>query len=188
VACALAPFVRRRRAESIERQQLKWLALVAAASGLAGAAGFITIGSGNSAVAIVGGLLLVVALVGVAVGIPVAVGLAILRYRLYDIDRVINRTLVYALLTAVLGLGYAGAVWSWGSCSESVRAPPAGRWPPPPWPPPPCSSQPAGGPSRPSTNASTAQVQRDPDHRGLRRPTARPTRPGHPVGRAGGGR
>jgi hypothetical protein len=110
VACALAPFVRRRRAGPIERQQLKWLAFVAAASGLAGAAGFITIGSGNSAVAIVGGLLLVAALVGVAVGIPVAVGLAILRYRLYDIDRVINRTLVYALLTAVLGLGYAGVV------------------------------------------------------------------------------
>jgi hypothetical protein len=110
VACALAPFVRRRRAGPIERQQLKWLAFVAAASALAGAAGFITVGSGNSAVAIVGGLLLVVALGGVAVGIPVAVGLAILRYRLYDIDRVINRTLVYALLTAVLGLGYAGVV------------------------------------------------------------------------------
>jgi hypothetical protein len=47
-------------------------------------------------------------LVGVAVGIPVAVGLV--RYRLYDIDRLINRTLVYGLLTAVLGLGYAGAV------------------------------------------------------------------------------
>jgi hypothetical protein len=110
VACALAPFVRRRRAQPIERQQLKWLAFVAAASGLAGAAGFLMVGYGNSAVAIVGGLLLVVALVGVAVGIPVAVGLAILRYRLYDIDQVITRTLVYGLLTAVLGLGYAGVV------------------------------------------------------------------------------
>jgi hypothetical protein len=103
--------VRRRRADPIERQQLKWLALVAGGSGLAGATGFLlaTI-SDNSAASIVGGLLLVVALVGVAVGIPVAVGLAILRYRLYDIDRVINRTLVYALLTAVLGLNYAGVV------------------------------------------------------------------------------
>jgi hypothetical protein len=41
VACALAPFVRRRRAQTIERQQLKWLAAVAAGSGLAGVAGFV---------------------------------------------------------------------------------------------------------------------------------------------------
>jgi MFS family permease len=41
------------------------------------------------------------------IGIPLAVAVAILRYRLYEIDRIINRTLVYGLLTAVLGLGYA---------------------------------------------------------------------------------
>jgi hypothetical protein len=109
-ACALAPFVRRRRAGPIERQQLKWLALVAGGSGLVGATGFLMAGFASSTATVVGGLLLLVALVGVAVGIPVAVGLAILRYRLYEIDRVINRTLVYALLTAVLGLGYAGVV------------------------------------------------------------------------------
>jgi hypothetical protein len=44
------------------------------------------------------------------VGLSVAVAVAVLRYRLYDIDRLINRTLVYGVLTAVLGLGYAGAV------------------------------------------------------------------------------
>jgi hypothetical protein len=124
VACALAPFVRRRRAEPIERQQLKWLAFVAGGSGLAGATGFLLAASENGTATIVGGLLLVVALVGVAVGVPVAVGLAILRYRLYDIDRLINRTLVYGLLTASLGLGYAGAVLVLGQLFGGIRGEP----------------------------------------------------------------
>ena len=43
-------------------------------------------------------------------GVALAIGVAILRYRLYEIDRVISRTLVYATLTVVLGAGYAGLV------------------------------------------------------------------------------
>ena len=62
VACALAPFVRRRRAEPLQRQQLKWLAAVAAASGLAGATAFLTTGFGSDSVALVRGLLLLLAL------------------------------------------------------------------------------------------------------------------------------
>src|SRR6266498_2706292 len=42
--------------------------------------------------------------------LPLATGAAILRYRLYDLDRIISRTLAYGLLTLLLGLGYAGAV------------------------------------------------------------------------------
>jgi hypothetical protein len=52
--------------------------------------------------------------------VPVAIGIAILRYRLYDIDRLISRTLVYVLLTVVLGLGYAGAVLGLGQLFGGV--------------------------------------------------------------------
>ena len=56
--------------------------------------------------------------------IPLAIGIAILRYRLYDIDRIINRTLVYGLLTAVLGGGYAGAVLVLGQLFGGVSSDP----------------------------------------------------------------
>jgi hypothetical protein len=45
-------------------------------------------------------------------GVPVAIGFAVLKYRLYDIDRLINRTLVYGLLTVTLALVYVGGVLS----------------------------------------------------------------------------
>jgi len=56
--------------------------------------------------------------------VPIAAGIAILRYRLYDIDRLINRTLVYGLLTAGLGLGYAGTVLVLGQVFGGVGGEP----------------------------------------------------------------
>jgi hypothetical protein len=47
---------------------------------------------------------------GIALGIPVAIGIALLKYRLYDVDTVINRTLVYGSLTLMLALVYFGGV------------------------------------------------------------------------------
>jgi hypothetical protein len=54
---------------------------------------------------------------GISVALlPLATGAAILRYRLYDLDRVISRTLAYGLLTVLLGLGSAVVVSAWGGC------------------------------------------------------------------------
>jgi hypothetical protein len=95
---------------------------VAGGSGLAGATGFLLAGASDTA-AVVGGLLLVVAFVGVVVGIPVAVGFAILRYRLYDIDQIINRTLVYGLLTAGITVVYLAIVVGIGTLIGSRSKP-----------------------------------------------------------------
>jgi hypothetical protein len=87
--------VRFRRSRGIERQQLKWFTYAAALAPLPFLVYEVVPGAFE--------LLLAVTLPLV----PISVGIAILRYRLYEIDRIINRTLVYGLLTAVLGLGYA---------------------------------------------------------------------------------
>jgi hypothetical protein len=110
VAAALVPLVRYRRAGRVERQQLKWLVFVLALAVVGGlAAAALTRILPDIANAL--GLLV---LVEVALGVPLAVGAAILRYRLYDIDRIINRTLVYGLLTVLLGVIYAGIVLTLG--------------------------------------------------------------------------
>jgi hypothetical protein len=96
VAGAIAALVVRfRRSRGIERQQLKWFTYAAALAPLP----FFTYEFAPS----ISGLLrtLILPLV------PISIGIAILRYRLYEIDRIINRTLVHGLLTVVLGLGYA---------------------------------------------------------------------------------
>jgi hypothetical protein len=99
LACLVALLLRFRRARGIERQQLKWL-LFACAVTIA----ILLVVQPNTSSAWRLGLLLALPFFP---AVPVAAGVAILRYRLYEIDRIINRTLVYGLLTAILGLCYA---------------------------------------------------------------------------------
>jgi hypothetical protein len=94
--------VRFRRAVGVERQQLKWFGYGVALLTLLGVFGPIADAAGPVTRALVFPVLVS--------GIPAAIGIAVLRYRLYDIDRIINRTLVYGLLTALLGGVYAGVV------------------------------------------------------------------------------
>jgi hypothetical protein len=99
-------FVRLRRSSGAERQQLKWFAYAGAllASGLVVSSVLAAIESGVSE------LVFFVIFIATLMGIPVAMGVAILKYRLYDIDLIINRTLVYGSLTALLVLVYFGGV------------------------------------------------------------------------------
>ena len=104
---AVCVVLRFRSSKGVERQQLRWVA-----AGVAGAVGLMVIGVPSGlgfapnwiSYLVFPALLLP----------PVAIGVAVLRYRLYDLDRVISRTLTYGLLTVLLGLGYAGAVLGLG--------------------------------------------------------------------------
>ena len=106
-AAVFSSFVRLRRAVGVERQQLKWLAY--AVGGLAIVSILIIISIAidtprwyewvTNAIVVV-----------VPPGVPVAIGIAILRYRLYEIDTLINRTLVYGSLTAMLVALYFGGI------------------------------------------------------------------------------
>jgi len=98
LAAAVSLLLRFRSATGAARQQLKWFAAGAAAAALSILASVL--------IGIAGSELADAVVVGGIACLPLATGVAILRYRLYDIDRIINRTLVYGLLTAVLGLCY----------------------------------------------------------------------------------
>src|SRR6266699_2493729 len=99
LACIVSVFLRFRRARGVERQQLKWF----------------TYGTTLSILMLIVIIILVFTTVNGAPGalfylavvcIPISASIAMLRYRLYDIDVLINRTLIYGMLTAVLALAY----------------------------------------------------------------------------------
>jgi cytochrome bd-type quinol oxidase subunit 2 len=94
-------FLRFRAARGIERQQFKWLTFAGALLLVCFAIGDIL-----SALGVPDSVTSNFNVIPLA-GLPVAVGFAVLQYRLYDIDRIINRTLVYGVLTTLLGAVYA---------------------------------------------------------------------------------
>lgn len=107
---AVSLVVRFRRSTGLERLQLKWFVLAGLA--LVGAVtlamvGVLLPGESTQLIGAVGWFSF---LAVVIIGIPASMALAILRHRLLDIDVVINRTLVYGSLTALLGSGYLGSV------------------------------------------------------------------------------
>jgi peptidoglycan/LPS O-acetylase OafA/YrhL len=99
--------VRSRRARGTERQQLRWVALGAWLSvpALVIVLAGLVLGS-DAIINWAGGVLLAI--------LPLATGAAILRYRLYDLDRIISRTLAYGLLSVLLAGGYAAVVLGLG--------------------------------------------------------------------------
>ena len=107
MACSAGLFVRYRRANDTERGQIKWL-LYACALFLVVYIGGTLSGVGGSSG--IGGYIWGVFFGLSLMTLPAAIGIAILRYRLYDIDLLINRTLVYGPLTALLSSAYVGSV------------------------------------------------------------------------------
>lgn len=112
---AVASLLRRRRSASAEeRQQLKWVAYAGALFAMAFLGTSVAFFSplreldpqATVPATMFGGVPFVIGLIAV----PIAVGVAVLRYRLYEIDALISRTLVYGSLTAVLVLAYVAGV------------------------------------------------------------------------------
>ena len=105
LAAVFSAVVRFRRSRGVEHQQFKWFSMAAALIAVGLIAHVIADGVAPGAIDTIEFL------VSLAVaGLPIAAGVAILRYRLYEIDRIISRTLVYGALTAILAGLYFGIV------------------------------------------------------------------------------
>jgi hypothetical protein len=107
VAVASSLFVRLLRSRGIERQQIKWPAYTAAMAATGSILTYtIAEATGAQWIQWTGFVILIAAIVS----FPLSVGIAIVRYRLYEIDLIINRTLVYGSLTATLVALYFGVI------------------------------------------------------------------------------
>ena len=104
LGAVISLFVRFHRARGDERQQIKWFASAAALTLV-----YISV-FGQSTLRGLPGVIVALSFLLVIPSIPIATGIAIARYRLYDIDLLINRTLVYGSLTLMLALIYFGGV------------------------------------------------------------------------------
>ena len=107
LAAAGSLVLRFRRARGVERLQLRWVAVAAALAGVA------AVGVVAGTVLGVEALWLVSSFSYITV-LPLTIGAAILRYRLYDLDRILSRTLAWTLLTVVLAFGYGAVVLGLG--------------------------------------------------------------------------
>mgnify|MGYP000323604501 CR=1 FL=1 len=117
VACAASVVVRFRRAPTVERAQMKWLLYACAAFAAVYLPGVVRGGAeGDSPLDIALMILFPISLMT----IPIAIAVAILRYRLWDIDVIINRTLVYGALTGTLALLYLLGVGLLGGFFRSL--------------------------------------------------------------------
>src|SRR5215213_8288120 len=108
VAAASSVFVRLRRAKGVERQQIKWFAYAAAATVIGLVLAYVIPEMIEAPLWFerIGYAILLVLIPAM----PISIGIAILKYRLYDIDVIINRTLVYGSLTVTLVALYFGGI------------------------------------------------------------------------------
>ncbi len=104
IVCAAAPIVRFRRASGVERSQLRWLGFAAGITAFAGVVAGVGYAANVTAVfEPAAGVLLI----GSVVGLPAAILVAILRYRLFVIDRFVSRTVTYAVVAVLVSAVYA---------------------------------------------------------------------------------
>ncbi|HZK50186.1 MAG TPA: hypothetical protein VFD47_01310 [Actinomycetota bacterium] len=108
LASVVSVIVRFWRSRAVERQQLKWFSyagVVVVMNLLLQGVVLAIVGESDETVNLLNGLFSIA-----VTSIPITIGIAMLRYKLYDIDRIINRTIVYGGLSVLLAMGYFGAV------------------------------------------------------------------------------